>query len=43
MELKTVAEFVENDAIKQKLEAIGIDFAQGYGIGKPQPIDNMLS
>ncbi|MFT7681004.1 MAG: diguanylate cyclase (GGDEF)-like protein/PAS domain S-box-containing protein [Moritella dasanensis] len=42
MELKTIAEFVENDAIKQKVEAIGIDFAQGYGIGKPQPIDNML-
>ncbi|WP_293133616.1 EAL domain-containing protein [Moritella sp.] len=43
MELKTIAEFVENDAIKQKVEAIGIDFAQGYGIGKPQPIDNMLT
>ncbi|QUM90395.1 EAL domain-containing protein [Moritella sp. 36] len=42
MKLKTVAEFVENDAIKQKIEAIGIDFAQGYGIGEPQPIDNML-
>ncbi|MGR6778189.1 EAL domain-containing protein [Moritella viscosa] len=42
MKLKTVAEFVENDAIKQKIKAIGIDFAQGYGIGKPQPIDNML-
>lgn len=42
MKLKTVAEFVENDAIKKKLEDIGIDFAQGYGIGKPQPIDNML-
>lgn len=42
MKLKTVAEFVENDAIKQELEAIGVDFVQGYGIGKPQPIDNML-
>jgi diguanylate cyclase (GGDEF)-like protein/PAS domain S-box-containing protein len=42
MALKTIAEFVEDDAIKQKIEAIGIDFAQGYGIGKPQPIDNML-
>lgn len=42
MELKTIAEFVENDAIKEKVEAIGIDFAQGYGTGKPQPIDSML-
>jgi len=43
MKLKTVAEFVENDAIKQELESIGVDYAQGYGIGKPQPIDNMLN
>ncbi|EDM68903.1 PAS sensor diguanylate cyclase and phophodiesterase [Moritella sp. PE36] len=43
MKLKTIAEFVENDAIKQKVETIGIDFAQGYGIGKPQPIDKMLT
>ena len=43
MKLKTIAEFVESDAIKQKVEAIGIDFAQGYGIGKPQPIDKMLT
>lgn len=42
MKLKTIAEFVENDAIKEKIDEIGIDFAQGYGIGKPQPIDNML-
>ena len=42
MKLKTVAEFVENEAIRQKVEAIGIDISQGYGIGKPQPIDNML-
>ena len=43
MKLKTIAEFVESDAIKQKVDAIGIDFAQGYGIGKPQPIDKMLT
>ncbi|WP_158260461.1 EAL domain-containing protein [Chlorogloea sp. CCALA 695] len=37
MGLKTIAEFVENDAIKQKLTEIGIDYAQGYGIAKPRP------
>ncbi len=37
MKLKTVAEFVENDAIRQKLARIGVDFGQGYGIGKPMP------
>ncbi len=35
MKLKTVAEFVENDAIRQKLANIGVDYGQGYGIDKP--------
>jgi len=43
MQLKTVAEFVENDAIKRKLIEIGVDFGQGYGLGKPQPLADILS
>lgn len=35
---KTIAEFVENDAIFNKLSEIGIDFYQGYAIARPQPI-----
>ncbi len=35
---KTVAEFVENDAILARLQAMGVDFAQGYGIGRPRPL-----
>ncbi|NOT12112.1 MAG: EAL domain-containing protein [Methylococcaceae bacterium] len=37
MGLKTIAEFVENDAILSELKKIGVDYAQGYGIGKPEP------
>jgi EAL domain-containing protein (putative c-di-GMP-specific phosphodiesterase class I) len=37
MKIKTIAEFVENDAILAELQNIGIDYAQGYGISKPQP------
>ena len=37
MQIKTIAEFVENDAIFTELKKIGIDYVQGYGIGKPQP------
>ncbi len=37
MGLKTIAEFVENDAILAELKVIGVDFAQGYGIEKPRP------
>ncbi len=36
--LKTIAEFVENDAIKEKLKEIGVDFAQGFGVAKPKPL-----
>ena len=32
---KTVAEFVENDRILQKLQEIGVDYAQGFGIARP--------
>jgi len=38
MNLQTIAEFVENDEILAKLKGIGVDFAQGYGIGRPTPL-----
>ena len=37
--METIAEFVENDEIIQKLRGIGVDYAQGYGIAKPAPLD----
>ena len=37
MGIRTVAEFVEHDETRQCLQAIGVDFVQGYGIGKPAP------
>jgi EAL domain-containing protein (putative c-di-GMP-specific phosphodiesterase class I) len=39
--IKTVAEFVETEAILQRLEEIGVDFAQGFGIAKPVPLDEL--
>ena len=36
MNLRTIAEFVENDAIKLRLKEIGVDYVQGYGIGRPE-------
>jgi len=39
---KTVAEFVENDEILEHLREIGIDYAQGYGIGRPGPLLDVL-
>lgn len=36
--LKTIAEFVENNTIHQKLVEIGVDFAQGYALHQPEPL-----
>ncbi len=38
---QTVAEFVENDAILEALREIGVDYAQGYGVGRPEPFDRV--
>lgn len=38
MGLKTVAEFVENQSILEQLEALGVDYAQGYHLGQPVPL-----
>ena len=38
---RTVAEFVENDEILAILRRIGVDYAQGYALHKPQPIDEL--
>ena len=38
MGMKTIAEYVENDAILAKLRELGVDYAQGYGIDQPQPL-----
>jgi hypothetical protein len=31
-----------SNARQAMLRAIGVNFAQGYGIGKPQPFENLL-
>ncbi|MCM2335920.1 MAG: EAL domain-containing protein, partial [Pseudomonas sp.] len=43
MGLRTIAEFVESDAILAELRAIGVDYAQGYALGAPQPLDEVLA
>lgn len=40
--LKTVAEFVENEAILDTLRHLKIDFAQGYHLGRPQKFADIL-
>ncbi len=42
MGMKTIAEFVENDEVKGMLKAIGVDYGQGYGLGKPESILDLI-
>lgn len=39
----TIAEFVEDKEILQKLVDLGVDYVQGYGIAKPAPLINESS
>ena len=41
MGLKTIAEYVENDEIFDVIREIGVDFAQGYGVCRPRPLDEI--
>lgn len=43
MGMQTVAEFVENDEIKDMLLEMNVDYAQGYGIHMPQPLSQLLT
>ncbi len=43
MNIKTIAEFVENEETLKILNEMGVDFAQGFGIGKPKPIELFMS
>jgi len=40
---KVIAEAVETDAVLEKLGEIGVDYAQGFGVGAPRPIDEIAS
>lgn len=42
MGIKTIAEFVENQEILACIRAIGVDYAQGYGIAKPSLLEERM-
>ncbi|WNO08401.1 EAL domain-containing protein [Teredinibacter sp. KSP-S5-2] len=39
---KAVAEFVENEEIFDILKEMGVDYVQGYHIGKPMPVEKIF-
>ncbi|RYE97893.1 MAG: EAL domain-containing protein, partial [Oxalobacteraceae bacterium] len=40
--VKTVAEFVDQPKVLERVREIGIDYAQGYLLHKPEPIGNLF-
>jgi EAL domain-containing protein (putative c-di-GMP-specific phosphodiesterase class I) len=36
MGIKTIAEFVENESIQNKVKEMGIDYSQGYYFSEPK-------
>jgi EAL domain-containing protein (putative c-di-GMP-specific phosphodiesterase class I) len=43
MRLKTVAEGVESTDTLETLRKIGVDYAQGYAIAEPRPLDELVT
>lgn len=41
--IKTVAEFVESEEILVALQAMGVDYAQGYAVAKPSLLDHLVT
>ncbi|NNL99255.1 MAG: EAL domain-containing protein [Gammaproteobacteria bacterium] len=39
---KTIAEFVEDEAILNQIRKVGVDYAQGYQIGRPESLNRLL-
>jgi len=42
LDKRTIAEYVENDDILNKLREIGVDYAQGFGIAYPETINEEI-
>jgi len=42
MGIKTIAEFVENEEVLEVVKDSGIDYAQSYYLGKPEPLEEKL-
>jgi EAL domain-containing protein (putative c-di-GMP-specific phosphodiesterase class I) len=43
MHIETVAGRVEQDAVREKLQMLGIDYAQGFALSPPRPVDDALT
>jgi EAL domain-containing protein (putative c-di-GMP-specific phosphodiesterase class I) len=42
MNIRTVVEFVENETILKELKSIGVHYGQGYYLGIPKPVKDLI-
>ena len=43
MSITTVAEYIETEAIGTRIAELGVDYGQGFAIGKPIPLTDLLT
>jgi diguanylate cyclase (GGDEF)-like protein len=43
MSIVTVAEYIETEAISTRIAELGVDYGQGFAIGKPIPLADLLT
>jgi EAL domain-containing protein (putative c-di-GMP-specific phosphodiesterase class I) len=41
--METIAEYVETDALRAKMADLGVDYGQGFAMGKAQPLEDLLA
>ncbi len=42
MGMETVAEYVETDELRMRMASLGVDFGQGFAVGRPIPLEDIL-
>jgi len=42
MSMETVAEYVETDSLRASMAELGVDYGQGFAMGKHQPLEQLL-
>jgi EAL domain-containing protein (putative c-di-GMP-specific phosphodiesterase class I) len=43
MSIITVAEYIETEAIATRIAELGVDYGQGFAIGRPIPLADLLT
>jgi EAL domain-containing protein (putative c-di-GMP-specific phosphodiesterase class I) len=40
--METIAEYVETDALRARMADLGVDYGQGFAMGRAQPLEELL-